>query len=256
MVSISCCFIVNVRLTWANLLKTNTQAYSVTMPVTKIKGFVKLTPAQNRLQTRKVPGKKQDDALNHSFSFLTYPCLAFLLNFCNHCKTFHWKKFLEHLFEKLPETLICLSLLKTPHFNHAPRFHLVLIKPPLSCINTCVFVLINRYSTGLFVCYVTHEKTELYETCFNKSPVKKHYFWLAILFTIVNILILFQNLPRKSFIQWMKMARATDTKIVYGYFPWNWAKSVDIVWKVVFTFIQFNGILYTLIKPVNSHLIL
>ncbi len=31
------------------------------------------------------------------------------------------------------------------------------------CLNTHALVLINQYSTGLFVNYFTHEKTQLYE---------------------------------------------------------------------------------------------
>ncbi len=33
-------------------------------------------------------------------------------------------------------------------------------------INTCACALINQYSSGLFVGYVTHGKTQLYENCF------------------------------------------------------------------------------------------
>jgi len=49
---------------------------------------------------------------------------------------------------------------------------LVLIKPSLSAINTCVYVLLNQYSTGLFVSHFAHGKTQLYETLSTFSLVR------------------------------------------------------------------------------------
>ena len=42
--------------------------------------------------------------------------------------------------------------------------HIILIKLPFFFINIHIFVLSNQYSTGLLVSYITHGKTQLYET--------------------------------------------------------------------------------------------
>jgi hypothetical protein len=44
------------------------------------------------------------------------------------------------------------------------NFIYVLINAIILCINTCLCVLINQYSTGLFVSHSTHRKTLLHKT--------------------------------------------------------------------------------------------
>jgi len=63
-------------------------------------------------------------------------------------------------------------LLKTPVFNIAPNFIYHFNHPTFFCINTCAMVLINQYSTGLFVTYYSvQRKIKLYE-------IKKEYIYL------------------------------------------------------------------------------
>jgi hypothetical protein len=56
-----------------------------------------------------------------------------------------------------------MTLLISITFNQALIF----------CINTHASVLINQYSTGLFVSYSTHRKTQLHETCYDGLLRKK-----------------------------------------------------------------------------------
>ncbi len=76
---------------------------------------------------------------------------------------FPLQNFLGHLFPKptssqtdlqpLLNSPLLIKLLISVNFNQSL----------ISCINTCVLVLINQYSTGLFVSYYTHGKAQLYE---------------------------------------------------------------------------------------------
>jgi hypothetical protein len=85
--------------------------------------------------------------------------LAFLLNFCNASLNTSSAAFqTNNLQPKLPITFIknyplLIALLISFSFNQAT----------ILCINTHVLVLINQYSTGLFVSY---RKTRLYERSF------------------------------------------------------------------------------------------
>ena len=56
-------------------------------------------------------------------------------------------------------------LLKTSPFNNAPNFIYHFNHATFFCINTCALILINQYSTGLFVSYYfVRRKIQLPET--------------------------------------------------------------------------------------------
>ncbi len=74
-------------------------------------------------------------------------------------------------FQKQPQDTLIFTFIKNcPAFNHI--FNQVLIKPSQLCINTLACLKINQYSTGLFVSYSTHRKTQLYKNFTNILSVK------------------------------------------------------------------------------------
>ncbi len=96
-------------------------------------------------------------SLNFRKNFFASPlsvtkCLTPKTSWATLLKPFLWLKILS----------ILITLMISFSFNHAIIF----------CINTCVTVLINQYSTGLFVSYYSvQRKTQFHETSLQKEWV-------------------------------------------------------------------------------------